>query len=223
MSGLSFGRLTISRRAPDIRGVAAWWCTCECGITRAYTGCAIRRGRTKICECIVPKQRRANAAAPRNRHRATWISWECMLNRCYRVDGPDYHRYGARGIRVCEAWRVPVAAGGGLLLASHKDRFLQFLSDMGERPQGMTLDRVDNMADYAKANCRWADPMQQGRNKRNNRLLTHDGQTLTVSQWAEMTGIGVYALHSRLWKGWPVERALTAPVRARRKRPFPLA
>lgn len=125
--------------------------------------------------------------------------WWHMLDRCEDPTHPNYPKYGARGIRVCDRWRV----------------FDQFLQDMGPRPEGTWLERIDNDGPYSPENCRWATPAEQQRNTRRNVRLTFQGETLTVTDWAKRLGCTKFVLHQRIRRGWPVERVLGAPVHAR--------
>jgi hypothetical protein len=139
-------------------------------------------------------------------HRMTksgeYKSWQGMKTRCMSPTDPGYPNYGGRGISVCEEWR---------------DSFEQFLSDMGPKPTPQhTLDRINNAGNYEPGNCRWASPRTQGRNRRSNHLLTHNGQTKPLVEWAEAAGITQRSLWMRLLKGWPVERAVTMPKQPKR-------
>lgn len=127
-------------------------------------------------------------------------AWEGMLRRCYSPKHPSFVRYGSRGIAVCERWR---------------ESFAHFFADMGPAPEGATLERIDNAKDYAPDNCKWASRKEQANNRRSNRLLTHDGVTLNITQWAERLGWPKGTIASRLKYGWPVERVLTEQPRHR--------
>jgi hypothetical protein len=116
-----------------------------------------------------------------------------MLKRCKNPKFSKFENYGGRGIRVCERW----------------GRFENFLLDMGPRPEGTSLDRIDNDGDYTPDNCRWATREEQGRNKRNNKFLTFRGQIKTQAEWAEFMGLSRRLLEKRMARGWTVERALT--------------
>jgi hypothetical protein len=116
--------------------------------------------------------------------------WCGMKARCYNPNVKDYRYYGARGITVCERWR---------------DSFAAFASDMGPRPEGFALDRIDNDGPYSPDNCRWADAKQQARNKRNNVVIVINGNSKTVSEWVELTGLKAQTIYSRLRRGTPVE------------------
>lgn len=94
----------------------------------------------------------------------------------------------------------------------HSNVFENFLADMGERPPGMALDRVDNDGDYCPENCRWASSREQGNNRSNNRVLTFNGQEATLSEWSRRQGIGLTTIRERLRRGWDVPRALTTKV-----------
>ncbi len=127
---------------------------------------------------------------------STHVIWLGMIQRCRDPNAQDWDRYGGRGIKVCERWQS----------------FENFLADMGVRPDGMSVERDDNDGDYTPDNCRWATRSEQQRNRRSNVLLTYNGETLCVAEWAIRTGINRMTLHTRINRDWPVERILTAPV-----------
>ena len=114
-----------------------------------------------------------------------------------------YPDYGGRGIKICARW----------------DRFENFLADMGERPDGMTIDRQDVNGDYEPGNCRWATGRTQGRNKRNTSHVTVDGITRGLPEWAEIAGLPRGVIEYRLRKGWSSDRAVTAPSDAAKNKP----
>lgn len=116
-----------------------------------------------------------------------------MKARCLNANLPNYHRYGGRGISVCGRWLVS---------------FENFIADMGEKPDGMSIDRIDNDGHYEPGNCRWATPKQQDRNKSTNAVLTHNGESRCVTEWAEVLNVSARALKHRMDRGWPVERIL---------------
>lgn len=121
--------------------------------------------------------------------------WQAMIQRCTNPSNPRFRNYGARGIVVCDSWRRSFAA---------------FLSDMGRRPSARhSLDRIDNDRSYSPDNCRWATIGVQSRNRRTNRLLTHDGRTLTIAEWATIVDVKQNTIVTRLRSGWNVDRALS--------------
>ena len=128
----------------------------------------------------------------------TYRSWETMKRRCSVPHDPAYPEYGGRGISFDPEWST----------------FLRFLEDMGERPEGKTLDRVDSNLGYCKENCRWATPSEQSRNKRNNTKITVFGETMTVVEASERFGKPYRLIHERIFRGgWGHERAVTEPVK----------
>jgi hypothetical protein len=122
--------------------------------------------------------------------------WRAMKKRCSVKTVSNYADYGGRGIKVCERWQS----------------FVNFIADMGTRPSGMTLERIDNDGDYSPENCRWATIAEQHTNMRSNRLLTLNGMTKTLTEWAHDIGMKPNTLLFRIRSGWSEERALTTPV-----------
>jgi hypothetical protein len=128
---------------------------------------------------------------------ALYRIWINMLQRCYNPAADAYPNYGARGIYVCDRWR---------------NSFRAFFDDKSPRPPGTSLERIDNDGPYSPENCRWEIRANQMRNKRSNRLLTFNGKTLTLVEWAERIGITGEAVAARLKAGWSIEVALTKPA-----------
>jgi len=192
MAGHTFGRLTVIGRAAK-RGTQAYWlCRCECGTLTTVGGGTLRRGETRSCGCLgseLSAQRMTTHGMFGTRQ---YQSWQAMRHRCLNPNDPDYSRYAGRGITICARW----------------DTFENFFADMGPRPPGLTLDRIDNDGNYAPRNCRWATRTQQQNNRRTNRYLTYQGVTRTLTQWARGLGLHPNTLDKRLSLGWSVGRAL---------------
>lgn len=122
-----------------------------------------------------------------------------MKGRCLNSKNYNYKNYGGRGITVCKRWM----------------KFNNFLADMGERPDGMSIDRVDNNRGYSKDNCRWATRKEQCRNKRNSHLITFRNKTMILSEWAKEIGTTPTTLTERLRRGWNEEKTISAPIEKR--------
>ena len=138
-----------------------------------------------------------HAHCPGGTESPTYRSWRDMRARCEKPKLANWKDYGGRGIKVCDRWQS----------------FENFLADMGERPAGLTLDRKDNEGHYCKENCRWATRKEQMRNRRPNRMITYQGRTLCMIEWAEQAGITRHTLKYRLNAGWSMQRALETPVK----------
>ena len=122
-------------------------------------------------------------------------SYRSMMDRCYREKNCNYNRYGARGIRVCEEWH-------------NIENFEKWVE---ENPyfDGATLDRIDVDGNYEPSNCRWTTMKEQCNNRSNTLYITYNGETHTISEWAEITGINRSTLNNRYYKGWSIESMLT--------------
>ena len=161
VSGIRFGRFTALRRAPSrpADSSARWECLCDCGQLRVANYRNLRRGAHASCGC---ESRAKKHGASRNRTPA-YGSWLSMRNRCNCPTVPEYPNYGGRGVAICERW----------------NDFSAFLADMGPRPEGTSIDRINNDGNYEPSNCRWATRIEQARNTR---------RSLTMSQVMEIHG-----------------------------------
>lgn len=181
-------------------------CQCICGVVKEYDLPPVWRGATKSCGC----QKAALCSQPLTHgmsHTKEWNAWKDMHRRCKDKTLKNYHRYGGRGIKVCKRWSGP----GG---------FERFLLDIGPCPDPkLTIDRINNDGNYAPTNCRWATRTVQTQNSTKVRILTWQGKSLCVSEWAQLTGIKPTTIISRLDRGWSIDRALAGSPPERRSLP----
>lgn len=159
LSGVSFGRLVaqeVSRR--DGQSRAYWRCLCACGQVVDVRRDALVRENQRSCGCLAIQDRserqvHGSCAGGRSNGDATYVTWKSMRQRCRDPNSDNYPYYGGLGVTVCDRW----------------DDFGLFFADMGPRPTGMTIDRIDPEGGYMPGNCRWADASTQNRNKRARR------------------------------------------------------
>jgi hypothetical protein len=200
LTGQRFGRLTAMRRVATENREPVWACVCDCGSTTDVASSKLRSGWTRSCGCL----RRETVAATGRRtstthgrsHDPEYHVWRSMIARCENPKNIGYANYGGRGIKVCREWR---------------ESFEAFIKDMGDRPEGMEIDRKNSDGPYEPGNCRWATSGENTRNRRVTPMYTHQGRTMALGAWAEATGIPYRILKDRVRKNWAIERALTTP------------
>ncbi len=204
LSGQRFGKLTVLERAGAKGHHTTWLCKCDCGNAVTVSRGNLLNGHCKSCGCL--KHRPAvNRTHGQSKTRLYYV-WRNMLNRCYNDKLRDYPNYGGRGITVCDEW---------------KDNFQAFSEwafsngyDPAARRGEYTLDRKDTNGNYEPSNCRWVTETVQANNKRSNHDIEYNGEHLTLTQAAEISGIPFKTLHKRICVlHWDVERALNTSVR----------
>lgn len=193
LSGMKFGRLTaIEDVGKDGCGFRLWRCVCECGNEAVVPSAQLIRSHTMSCGCLQRDRNRESKTTHGKSSSSTYATWCCMIGRCTNERNADHKHYGGRGISVCERWK----------------RFSNFLDDMGEKPEGMSIERIDNNAGYSPENCRWATQAEQTRNKRTTRNYTMNGITKCIAVWSREYGVPEMTLTRRLNKGATIEDAL---------------
>jgi hypothetical protein len=189
ISGSKSGLLTAIKRVGTYsNGEPLYECLCECGNTTVVYATRVRNGQVKSCGCM--KGNRRHGKAYSSEHRI----WRAMKDRCYNNKNKEFHRYGGRGISVCDRWQD----------------FKAFFADMGERPStAHSIDRIDGEKGYCKENCRWATPTEQSRNRSSNRFIFFMGKVQCLSAWAKELGISDYTLRRKIKSSSSIEEAFS--------------
>lgn len=193
--GLRFGMLTVTGDSGTMRGRPHWACRCDCGGVSTVSSANLRKGTTKSCGC---QKRKGNRRSHGMSKTYEYDVWTKMVSRCENVSDKSYHRYGGRGIGVCERWKS----------------FENFIADMGRRPDGArwSIDRIDNDSGYCPDNCRWATDSEQARNRRSSHKVMFRGELRTIAEIADESCVSQQLLRSRIVvHGWDVESAVTTP------------
>lgn len=191
LRGLVFGQLTaISVAGRNKHGLLTWLCRCECGREHVVVGTSLTRGHTTTCG--------KHNLHLKQKYPLVYGVWNTMKQRCSNPNVASYKDYGGRGIKVCKRW---------------VDSFEAFFDDMGDRPSPQhSIERRDNDGDYSPSNCFWAIKEVQVKNRRNNRMLTANGETLHMAEWARRLGCNPAAIIARLNSGMDEAEAVTKPV-----------
>ena len=194
LTGRRFGKLIVTGIAE--RGQKAgvrWKCKCDCGSTTIARSSDLNNGHRKSCGCLTHGMSKSRV----------YRIWHNIKSRCENPNCPEFRDYGGRGIEVCEEWKNSFVAFRDWALAN------------GYRDD-LTIEREDNDGNYCPENCRWATKKEQANNRRSAHLVTYNGETCSITEWAEKTGIKMNTILWRLNHGWPVERALTEGTNERR-------
>lgn len=204
LTGQRFGRLCVVVRVDnDNAGKVRWLCQCDCGEKVVVRASDLKKGATQSCGCL-QKEVVALQSQKNIKHGMTgtrlYNIWLAMNARCYDDSHISYKYYGGRGITVCDDWKISPQS------------FSEWAMSNGYC-DNLTLDRVDANASYCPENCRWINQKSQANNRRNNRLISIHGETHTLSEWSNMTGIRSDTLRYRINAGWPFDELCTPPCR----------
>lgn len=169
-----------------------WRARCSCKKVRTVVLSHLTGGKSTRCRDCYAKTQGSHWRTTKD---STYAAWARMRQNCMNRNSNRYLRYGGAGIGVTQRW----------------DSFENFLEDMGDKPPGTVLTRIDPSREYCKENCRWGTAKESQNNRREQKRYTHDGHTLTIPQWAERVGMKQSALRARLARGWDFADAITAP------------
>lgn len=211
LTGQRFGRLSVIEKSGVAKsGHALWLCKCDCGNSHIVSSNQLKNG-TKSCGCL-QRERAAESARQRthihNRKKLVigkdfqrlHQCYKDMLNRCYKENNKRYHRYGGRGIEVCDEWRNDFYAFKSWATANGYSNVL-------------TLDRIDVYGNYEPSNCRWVSTKEQNNNRSNNKVVRYCGEEMTLHQLSEKYNIPYKTLWGRINGGWTVSSAVETPIR----------
>lgn len=196
--GHKFGRWTVVGLSENVDRRTRWNCICDCGVTKSVLEANLKIGDSKSCGCLQIEKLINRSSTHGMRKTPEYIAWCSLIQRATNANIKFAKDYSLRGITVCERWLS----------------FENFFADIGMRPSpDHSIDRINNDGNYEPGNCRWATRKEQNRNTRGNVLITHNGETHCLSEWAEITGIKLGIISKRLSRGWASKRALTEAIR----------
>ena len=189
MTGQKFGSRTVIKYAGQYRNTtrSAWLCRCECGRESIVDGSNLRGGLARAC--LWCRKGRLTHGLSKSPIYAIWFG---MRARCSNPKNTHYHRYGGRGIQVCERWK----------------KFENFVADMGMPPRGKTVERINNDGNYEPSNCRWASRKEQANNTRRNTFIQTSQGKLSLREIASRAGITYEAVQERRRRGWAGDQLL---------------
>ncbi len=210
ISGERFGNLTaIEPIGKTKHNEIIWKCQCDCGKQTEATGINLRRGHAKSCGCLKggfasKGKKKSNLGGKytgvTKKSKRLYRIWIGVKTRCYNPNSGNYKYYGEKGITVCDEWLHNFQAFYDWAMANgYKD--------------GLTLDRKDNSKGYSPDNCKWSTMKEQAQNTSQTLKLSYEGQTKTLSEWSDITGIPKNVLKQRIKYGWSAEKTLTTQVR----------
>lgn len=201
LTGQRFGRLVVVDRAENRNKRTMWNCVCDCGNKVIVGGKDMRSGKTVSCGCYHKEHyatppRMTGTENPSYKHgksdsKLFWI-WSSIVQRCTNKNNKGFHLYGARGIRVCDEW------------INSFEAFYEWAMANGYS-EGLSIDRIDNDGNYCPENCRWADTVTQSNNRRCNIIVTRNGETHTLAEWAKIKELPYKTLYMRYRRHGDIE------------------
>lgn len=196
--GKKFNRLLVLEQVDsNEKHYRKYKCLCECGNITHLRYSAIVNGYTKSCGCLHREVASKVHSKGYNTKSKEYKTWAGIKRRCYNKNDHAYHRYGGRGITMCDEW---------------KNSYLTFLEDMGECPVGCTsIDRINNNKGYSKDNCRWTTKIVQANNTSTNKFYTYNGETDTLANLCRKYNKRYKSIHKRLYNGFSIEDAFAKP------------
>lgn len=202
LTGQTFGRWTVLRRAENRRNLTCWLCSCSCGTTKEVRSTQLRNGNSKSCGCF-QKERATECATTHGKRKIQgYNAWWNMIDRCYNENNKKFNHYGGRGITVCDKWKNDVSS---------------FLRDMGPRPSPRhSVDRIENNKGYSPDNCRWATYEVQSHNQRLSRRNTTGVRGVSIrNDLGKYTAV-IYVKNKRVYLGHfdTIEEAAIARIEA---------
>lgn len=204
-----FGRLTALKldhiqSRKNGGGIHYWLCQCECGNKVVVRKSALLKGHSKSCGCYKMEVLKEKNKTHGLRYTKLYKKWLSIKKRCYNTKSQFYYCYGARGIKLCDEWLNDFKAFYDWAMANGYDENATLYQ--------CTLDRIDVNGNYEPLNCRWVNQKVQNRNSRHNHLLTYNGETHCLTEWAEIKGISADKIRNRLKRlNWSIEKALNTP------------
>ena len=189
LAGKKFGKLTAIKKIINFNTKekhALWLCKCDCGNQKNVLSVHLKNGSVKSCGCLNHNQSNTRL----------YNIWAHIKNRCFNVTDKNYKYYGGRGITVCAEWLHDFQV------------FYDWAMSHGYADD-LTIDRINVNGNYEPSNCRWVTRKEQCNNRRNNRLITYNGETHNLAEWALITGLKQNTLLYRIRRGWNVERVLS--------------
>lgn len=184
-TGERHNRLEAVRRVGSKGRQPRWIFRCDCGNETESSIGAVRAGYIKSCGCLIGEANRARLLKHGYKGTPTYLSWQNAKARCYNPKNKRFSDYGGRGITMCDRWR---------------ENFEAFLEDMGERPDGDSIDRIDNNGNYEPGNCRWASKGQQNGNVRGRLRIEYEGQSYSIKEFSRLMGVDFANLYYRVRK-----------------------
>ena len=208
LTGLVFGRWQVLSYEGKANKESLWRCRCECGVEKVVRYKGLTGGTSRSCGCLRREIHRSRhpvreVGHERGKSNPLWGIYQSIKTRCYNVKNANYANYGARGIGMCDRWR---------------DNFDAFVDDMGERPEGASVDRIDNDGWYSPENCRWANRFEQAKNTRKVRLVTWKGVEICLTEVARLENVDYFQLYWAHLRGCEIGEAVAGISKPFRER-----